>query len=170
MRYFSSVFNVIGSGFIRFFIFISLSQVWLKIASGVLRTRVSNCVMLINNFDGDWKNGVCLSVSNFQRVTFFQCRDHPLWYDVASRSRCAFTVTVCCSLFTICWCFLLLLLVCLARVTFRVFWFFVRFLKLNQPLKVLLHFIYGCFFFIFRFFLFVCRYFEFCLFLLSIKR
>lgn len=32
---------------------------------------------------------------------------------------------------------------------------FCSILKLNQPLKVLLHFIYGCFFFIFRFF-FVC--------------
>lgn len=170
MRYFSSVFNVIGSGFIRFFNFISLSQVWLKIASGVLRTRVSNCVMLINNFDGDWKNGVCLSVSNFQRVTFFQCRDHPLWYDVASRSRCAFTVTVCCSLFTICWCFVVVVVgLSCARHFSRVL-VFCSILKLNQPLKVLLHFIYGCFFFIFRFFLFVCRYFEFCLFLLSIKR
>lgn len=154
-----------------FFKFIPLSQVWLKIASGVLRTRVSNCVMLINNFDGDWKKRRLLVCFKLSTCDLFSVQRPPalIWRRVAVSARSRWQFAVHCLRFIDVFFVVVVVGLSCARHFSRVL-VFCSILKLNQPLKVLLHFIYGCFFFIFRFFLFVCRYFEFCLFLLSIKR
>lgn len=169
MRYFSSVFNVIGSGFIRFFFkFIPLSQVWLKIASGVLRTRVSNCVMLINNFDGDWKKRRLLVCFKLSMCDLFSVQRPPalIWRRVAvsARSRWQFAVH-CLRFFDVCCCCWFVLRASL----FACFGFLFDF-KTKSAFKSLVAFYLRLFFLHFSIFLFVCRYFEFCLFLLSIKR
>lgn len=77
-----------------------------------------------------------------------------IWRRVAVSARSRWQFAVHClrfvDVFCCCCCWFVL-----RASLFAGFGFFCSILKLNQPLKVLLHFIYGCFFFIFRFF-FVC--------------